>query len=601
MIAWSARVATLGNRVLFGLYDGTTFNPWVSDGTADGTKSLGAAALTGNVDTFRYFVADGIAYFPAASGLWQTDGTVEGTKAIPGVTGVTNGGIGRLGNTLYFAGTTSEQGTELWALPLPGPGAVTIDDLRTSEALGNATVTVRLTQASNQRVTVAYETADVSAKAGHDYTAASGTLDFEAGELAKTISIALANDDAPGSTRAFLVKLKDANVAIEKTAGSVAIEDDDNTADLEVIFYPTFDTHFAVRNNGPSAASNIVFCADASGFNTTHRCEQPMELAPGATRSYSVSGGDAMFSGRVTAWERDPVSANNTSIWNSTNGYLFVSPATLHPGEQGVAAIRKSSNQSVTFTSSNPAVIRIPDAVTTNADQTVVWATFTALAPGTATVRAETPFSYSMAVQVIAASETLHLPVSVAINQSFSLMFGQPGEISATVGGITPDGVRPSGSVSFFQDGNPLGTASLVAQTARIFPRDLQPGVHRYTATYAGDSRFAAGTSEAANMSIAKGSVSFSAITTDGSNVVIGLRGVEGYAPTGTITVSENGSIARSVGALSPAGSASAAATATGFSSTARTVAISYSGDARYEAATATIPISGVHRHSTRH
>jgi len=585
-------LVSLGSHAVFALFDGTTSRPWVTDGTAEGTKVLAEVSLTGSSSTFNDLVADGLAYFPAQGGLWQTDGTTEGTKAIPGVAGVTDTGIARLGNTLYFAATTSDQGIELWAYPLPGPGAVTIDDARTNEHDGSVTITVRLTAASNQRVTVNYETVDGSAKAGTHYTAASGLLAFEAGETSKTITIATTNDDAAATPRAFFVKLKDANVAIEKTAASVTIDDDDVTADLELIFYPGSSPRFDVRNNGPAAASNVVLCVDVFGTSPYHRCEAPSEFAAGETRSFGTQGFGTIVAGSVTQWERDPVPGNNKSTWGQGSGRIYASPGTLHPGESGMIADAPDVSGDVTFTSSDPSVIRI-DSVSSSTDHAVWWARVTALKIGTATISAKGTFTHTVSVNV---AEVVRDPAVLRM-ETTQLMFGRANEISATVSGVTADGSKPTGTVSFFQDGKPIGTAPVTGQTATIVLRDPLPGAHTYTASYSGDSRFIPVGSDTRQIFVTKGDVSFSAISSDGANVVIVLRGIDGYAPAGALSVSE-GDTPRTVGALTQSGPASASATATGFSPSARTVTIIYSGDARYSSGITTIPITGPHRHS---
>ena len=51
-----------------------------------------------------------------------------------------------------------------------------------------------LDEAASGTVTVDYAMADGSAEAGDDYTAASGTLSFAAGETSKAISVAIDDD-----------------------------------------------------------------------------------------------------------------------------------------------------------------------------------------------------------------------------------------------------------------------------------------------------------------------------------------------------------------------------------------------------------------------
>ena len=73
--------------------------------------------------------------------------------------------------------------------------------------------TVTLDEAASETVTVDYATADGSAEAGADYTAASGTLSFAAGETSKAISVAIDDDIDNESDETFTVTLSNASGA----------------------------------------------------------------------------------------------------------------------------------------------------------------------------------------------------------------------------------------------------------------------------------------------------------------------------------------------------------------------------------------------------
>ena len=73
---------------------------------------------------------------------------------------------------------------------------------------GTAQFEVTLRPASEQTVTVNFETADGTAKAGSDYTETSGTLTFTAGQPTKTISVSTVDDDAQESDERFMVTLR---------------------------------------------------------------------------------------------------------------------------------------------------------------------------------------------------------------------------------------------------------------------------------------------------------------------------------------------------------------------------------------------------------
>ena len=53
---------------------------------------------------------------------------------------------------------------------------------------------VTLSRAASRALTVDYATSDGSAQAGVDYTAASGTLTFQAGESSKTVEVGVLDD-----------------------------------------------------------------------------------------------------------------------------------------------------------------------------------------------------------------------------------------------------------------------------------------------------------------------------------------------------------------------------------------------------------------------
>lgn len=102
--------------------------------------------------------------------------------------------------------------------PVP-PGTVVLEIGDASVVEGNsgtktATFTVTLSPASSQTVTVAYNTANVTATSGSDYQPASGTLTFNAGQTTQTISV-LVNGDRVGETNeTFLVNLDQASGAM---------------------------------------------------------------------------------------------------------------------------------------------------------------------------------------------------------------------------------------------------------------------------------------------------------------------------------------------------------------------------------------------------
>jgi hypothetical protein len=87
---------------------------------------------------------------------------------------------------------------------------VSISDATVTEGnagMVNATFTVSLSAMSAVDVTVHYQTADLSAAAGSDYQAASGTLTFAPGETSKTLTVLVNGDRSGEPNETFVVTL----------------------------------------------------------------------------------------------------------------------------------------------------------------------------------------------------------------------------------------------------------------------------------------------------------------------------------------------------------------------------------------------------------
>ena len=87
---------------------------------------------------------------------------------------------------------------------------------------GEMRFVVTLDRASSQTVTVRYDTADVTAAAGADYTRASATLTFDPGQLTRTIVVAVTDDALDEPDEELMVTLSAATHAKIETAGDAA-------------------------------------------------------------------------------------------------------------------------------------------------------------------------------------------------------------------------------------------------------------------------------------------------------------------------------------------------------------------------------------------
>jgi fibronectin type 3 domain-containing protein len=148
------------------------------------------------------------------------------------------------------------EGITITSLPPPIP-SLWINDLSLTE--GNTgtkdfTFTVALSQAGSQPVSVQYATADGTATAGSDYTAASGTLTIPAGQTNGTIVVSVNGDTTIEADETFYVNLSGATGAtILDSQGMGTILNDDVPA-LTVTVNPAM---FA-ENAGSNAATGTV-------------------------------------------------------------------------------------------------------------------------------------------------------------------------------------------------------------------------------------------------------------------------------------------------------------------------------------------------------
>ena len=126
----------------------------------------------------------------------------------------------------------------------------------------NAVFTVTLSAASSQPVSVGFTTADDTATAGSDYTAANGNVNFAAGETSKTVTVAVLGDTLDEVNESFrLVLSAPVNATLGDATGVATIVDNENA---------------------PSSASasdgqgrTVGFATSAGGFEGVSSTAQP--------------------------------------------------------------------------------------------------------------------------------------------------------------------------------------------------------------------------------------------------------------------------------------------------------------------------------------
>jgi hypothetical protein len=114
-------------------------------------------------------------------------------------------------------------------------------DVQVGESAGSAQVSVTLSPAPGpgEQVQVSWQSANGTALAGSDYTAASGILTYTAGQTAKTVSVPILNDGVGEPTESF--GLTFAGAGTGGAAATVTIQDDDGGGQLPQCGQPSYN------------------------------------------------------------------------------------------------------------------------------------------------------------------------------------------------------------------------------------------------------------------------------------------------------------------------------------------------------------------------
>jgi hypothetical protein len=217
----------------------TTVGEGDSGGGANFTISLSSTAAPHQV-IVKYATADGTA--TQGSDYTNTNGTVT---FAPGVTTkiisvpIINDVIDEFDETFTLNIQSASPGiitrvqSTATILDDDLPPLVSINDVSISEGNSgtrNATFFASLSAASGKPVMLSYATADDTASAGDDYSAASGTISFSPGQTTTAIVIQVKGDTLNEGNETFFVNLSNpVNVTITDGQGVGTIVDDDST------------------------------------------------------------------------------------------------------------------------------------------------------------------------------------------------------------------------------------------------------------------------------------------------------------------------------------------------------------------------------------
>jgi hypothetical protein len=162
------------------------------------------------------------------------------------------------------------------------PPVVFVGDCTAVEGTGNAgscTIGIGLSNASGKEVTVAYQTANGTASAPADYTAASGVVTFPPGSTGPTVMLAFAGDAADEADETFVVNLSaPTNATLGDAQGTVTIDDDDGPM---------------VLASGPSVPEGDAGTTNATfALSLSASSPQPVVVAYQTADGTAISGTD---------------------------------------------------------------------------------------------------------------------------------------------------------------------------------------------------------------------------------------------------------------------------------------------------------------------
>lgn len=204
-------------------------------------------------------------------------------------------GVGPAGESDVCLGANTDSNTSIADYPAGGTWAsvpdITINDVSANEGnsgTNNFSFTVSLSAIPATPVSVVWATADGSATAGSDYTAASGTLSWLAGDGgSRTITVQVPGDATVEGNETFSVRLsKPSGAGIADIAGEGTITNDD-LPPPDLILTKTD----GAANTAPGATvAYTLTCANSSG-----------QAASGVTLTETVPANTTFNAGASTA------------------------------------------------------------------------------------------------------------------------------------------------------------------------------------------------------------------------------------------------------------------------------------------------------------
>ncbi len=213
------------------------------------------------------------------------------------------------------AGTVSKWQTLISAAQTTVP-ALSIANATVAEGnsgTANAAFTVALAKASTKTVTVGYSTANGTATAGSDYTAASGTLTFAPGVTSQKVNVAVTGDTAVEPDETFTVTLANAVNATVGTATATGTITNDDAAPVTPPSVSIANATVLEGNSGTTNAAFAVTLSKASDKTVTVGYSTGSGSAT-AGQDFAAAAGTLTFAPGVTAQNVSVAVTGDTAV-----------------------------------------------------------------------------------------------------------------------------------------------------------------------------------------------------------------------------------------------------------------------------------------------
>ena len=422
-----------------------------------------------------------------------------------------------------------------------GPPAISVSDASVQEAQGALlNFTVTLSHASSRTVTVAYATSDGTATAGSDYTTASGTLTFNAGDTSKTVQVAVITDsDDEGQETLTLTLSNPVSATLADATGSGTIENGDSPSVTEED-PPTEDPV-------PLTASFANVPADHNGSNFTFQLSFSENVEAGYARirdhAFTVTGATIDSASRITqgsnqGWNVEVNPTGNEAITItlpettdcSTSGAICTddSRKLSHPTSATVAGPPAISIDDATVQEAEGAVLEFTVSLGHASSRTVTVAYATS--DGTATSGSDyTATSGTLTFNAGDTSQTVLVAVLTDSDEEGqeTLTLTLSNASQATLADATGTGTIENGESTGTQEDPPAEDPPVVLLTASF---SNMPATHN-------GSEFTFDLAFSEDFPLSYVTLRDDAFTVDGGNVENAQRKVPGNNQTWTITV----------------------------------------------------------------